>query len=232
MKSALSTFMPTTNRALELLCSLAQNRRPNAATLSPAESSADFQSAVSQVSNLQPGQTIRVGPINGSPQPVALIDAPAFCEVCRCRYVSPTTGKVADRCHCGGRLISDSQIENRKSEFENPSLTYDEENTALQIGRLLITLHERITRFQREKFPHQPLRAKLTHLVREANELRDCNGMDHMEFADVFLLTLGCSDVEGIPLLKFLTNAHDKLTICETREWHPPDADGVHHHKD
>lgn len=44
------------------------------------------------------------------PQPECrkLIDAPALCNKCHSRYVAPTTGKIINRCHCGGELISEN----------------------------------------------------------------------------------------------------------------------------
>jgi hypothetical protein len=36
---------------------------------------------------------------------IKLVDAPATCNKCGSRYVSPTTGKVLNKCHCGGALI-------------------------------------------------------------------------------------------------------------------------------
>jgi len=33
-----------------------------------------------------------------------IIDAPAACLRCGANYASPTTGKLLNRCHCGGEL--------------------------------------------------------------------------------------------------------------------------------
>ena len=33
-----------------------------------------------------------------------IIDAPAKCDICGVTTVSPTTGKLLNRCHCGGEL--------------------------------------------------------------------------------------------------------------------------------
>lgn len=92
-------------------------------------------------------------------------------------------------------------------------------------------LTSRIIHFQATHFPNQTLLGKLTHLVKEATELRDCNGMDRHEWADVLILLLGAAGLEGLTPADLIRLAHEKLDICYAREWPAePGPDGCFHH--
>jgi hypothetical protein len=98
---------------------------------------------------------------------------------------------------------------------------------ALYLSELLL----RVQAFQHKTFAGQTLEGKLNHLVKEARELRDSHGTDPHEWADVFLLLLGALELKGLAFDDLVTFAHQKLSINETREWLPADADGCFHHK-
>lgn len=51
-----------------------------------------------------------------APFAIAIIDAPAKCPKCGSRYVSPTTGKVRNDCHCGGELVTETLGHNAPGE--------------------------------------------------------------------------------------------------------------------
>jgi hypothetical protein len=92
-------------------------------------------------------------------------------------------------------------------------------------------LMRRVTEFQYSRFPCQTLDGKLIHLVKEAVELRCCNGEDPSEFADVLLLLLGAADLKGMTLSDIIRAGHSKMDINEKREWLPADSNGCFHHK-
>jgi hypothetical protein len=95
----------------------------------------------------------------------------------------------------------------------------------------LQALQNRIERFQREKFPGQPLRAKLRHMGHELTELkRDVD--DEMEWADVFILLLGSAATYGFTTSNLIALANRKMDINDNRKWSAPDAHGVCHHID
>lgn len=92
-------------------------------------------------------------------------------------------------------------------------------------------LQDRIERFQKDKFPGQPLLGKLKHLGQEVRELKN-NPHDEMEWADVFILTLGSAAHYGYTVSNLIALANSKMDVNDQREWHPPDAHGVCHHKE
>jgi hypothetical protein len=97
-------------------------------------------------------------------------------------------------------------------------------NTELQ------RLQDRIAEFQEANFPTQTLDGKLTHLVREANELRG-TPEDVMEWADVLILLLGAAHKRCLTAQDLINAARIKLRINEQRQWPAePDAEGVYHH--
>lgn len=73
----------------------------------------------------------------------------------------------------------------------------------------LMDLFERVERFQDSRFPNQTLDSKLKHMIREIEELRTKAKRQ---------------------LFSLIIAAHEKLTICEARQWGQPDADGIYHH--
>jgi hypothetical protein len=68
-------------------------------------------------------------------------------------------------------------------------------------------LQDRIEKFQREKFPGQPLHAKLRHMGHELTELKR-KPDDEFEWADVFILLLGCAAVQGFTTSNLIALAH------------------------
>lgn len=100
---------------------------------------------------------------------------------------------------------------------------------ALLVGLSLLKLADRTAKFQRSRFPNQPIAAKAKHLKKEAGELADAPE-DIVENADCLLLTLGINAENNRDVAALLQAAHEKLTVCEGREWGPADEDGVHHH--
>lgn len=92
-------------------------------------------------------------------------------------------------------------------------------------------LQDRIEKFQRAKFPGQPLAGKLRHLGLEVSELKRAPA-DEMEWADVFILLLGSAAAHGFTTSNLLALAHRKMDINDRREWHAPDAHGVCRHKE
>jgi hypothetical protein len=91
-------------------------------------------------------------------------------------------------------------------------------------------LQDRIEKFQREKFPAQPMSAKLRHCGHEIRELQE-NPDDDSEWADVFILLLGAAAQYGFTASNLISITHRKMDINEKREWHEPDKHGVCRHK-
>ena len=92
-------------------------------------------------------------------------------------------------------------------------------------------LQDRIEKFQREKFPGQRLKAKLRHMGHELTELKR-QPDDETEWADVFILLLGCAATHGFTTSNLIALAHRKMDINDTRKWSAPDAHGVCHHEE
>lgn len=91
-------------------------------------------------------------------------------------------------------------------------------------------LQDRIQKFHQAKFPDQLLSSKLRHLGQEVTELK-LDVDDDMEWADVFILFLGCAADYGYTASNLIALAHSKMNINDKREWLPPDAHGVCRHK-
>lgn len=74
--------------------------------------------------------------------------------------------------------------------------------------------------------PHGPLK----HLLKEVQEAID-KPRDAEEYADLLLLVLDASRRADISAPQLLSAAERKLDKNKSREWGPPDADGVFEHK-
>lgn len=82
-----------------------------------------------------------------------------------------------------------------------------------------------VNEWQRKTFPESTKATVLTHLYREAKELREKGTPD--EAADVLLLLIAFADKAGFSLFDA---ARDKFEICKARKWGQPDAQGVREH--
>lgn len=90
-------------------------------------------------------------------------------------------------------------------------------------------LQERVRKFQAEKFPRQPLAAKIEHLNREVKEMQ-LEPRNVIEYADTFLLFIACAQASGFTFEEIIWAAQAKMDINEKRTWGDPDAQGVVHH--
>lgn len=83
--------------------------------------------------------------------------------------------------------------------------------------------------FQASRFPKQTVKSKLNHLKREVTEAKR-KPDDLSEWADIFILFLGASKVQGFTTGQIMNAAHAKMQINWLRKWGKPDRHGVYHH--
>lgn len=98
----------------------------------------------------------------------------------------------------------------------------------IEVGSL-IELQKQVSEWQAKKFPDQPVEGKCKHLAREAKELGNAP-RDEVEMADCLLLLLGIAQVGGVSIERLVAVAWGKFEHNKTRQWGPPDEDGVCHH--
>ena len=101
--------------------------------------------------------------------------------------------------------------------------------TTSDSGFLFDSLVARVIEFQTRTFPNQSVDAKLAHLLREINEVRQ-SPKDLSEWADCLILLLGAVSAQGICTDDLFAAAHLKMDINNARKWNPPDAEGVCSH--
>lgn len=100
-------------------------------------------------------------------------------------------------------------------------------------------LRKQVVRWSDQTFPRTNTASKALHLREEASELHDAITdyswppilrRDHIarELADIFIIAMHLADCEGIDLYEAV---RQKLAIVRTREWLPPDENGVIRHK-
>jgi hypothetical protein len=141
---------------------------------------------------------------------------------------------ASDRCGCGRIICPRCMDDGRLWHLKGGEHRLLKDLTpapfgAEALGLAALELAVRTGKFQRERFPHQPVEAKIRHLIREANELLEAP-TDIVENADVLILALGINAVNGRTLEELIAAALEKLAVCEKRKWHAADAEGVHHH--
>jgi NTP pyrophosphatase (non-canonical NTP hydrolase) len=85
--------------------------------------------------------------------------------------------------------------------------------------------------------------SKSIHLQKEAKELTEAlekyyriPSQRHrddvkLEFADIMILLVNTANAYGITAKELIALSHIKLEINKTREWNPPDENGVCYHK-
>jgi Protein of unknown function (DUF550) len=141
---------------------------------------------------------------------------------------------ATDRCGCGKIICPRCSDDDRLTHIKGGLHTLLKNLKpgvfgAEALGLATLELAVRTAQFQREKFPHQPVVAKIHHLIREANELLNAP-TDIVENADVLILALGINAVNGRTIEELIAAALEKLTICEKRKWGEADEQGFHHH--
>lgn len=96
------------------------------------------------------------------------------------------------------------------------------------------TLFEEVIIFQNKTFKNATALSKTIHLAEEVKELlddlRSSNPNRRLEFADCFLLLFGAASADGMSYEDICEAIDEKLKICYSRNWSPPDENGVVHH--
>ena len=113
-------------------------------------------------------------------------------------------------------------VRNPKSEIRNPKPV-----TGWIVS--LQAFQDAVSAWQRETFKKQDLGGKLTHLVREANELAE-KPLDITEWADVLILYLGAAAQRGLSVDDLFLAARLKFEAVKQRKSWELQPDGSYHH--
>ena len=87
-------------------------------------------------------------------------------------------------------------------------------------------------------FPNSSITGHINHIRQEVDELdaelkllviNPCQNIRNVaeEAADIFILLLSLAHKFKFDLL---VSAADKMRLLQQRQWHPADANGIHHH--